>query len=106
MINANVRTLTIPAVDGVYERFVPVNANTTLDFDSGSGGTVTAGTVAIEAATVNSKVFSPVTGISPIDFATPLPQTIIDTPVQRVELTLAGFAGTATTIKLTATTWS
>jgi hypothetical protein len=49
--------------------------------------------------------FETVTGISPIDIAAPVTQTIENTPVSHLELTLAGFTGTADELEIAVNTY-
>ena len=105
-MSSQVTTKEIAAVDAAYEIDIKSGANTTVAFNDGVGGDATAGTITIKASAPGSKVFNDVAGITPIDIAAQEPQTILNTPAARLELTLAGFTGDAKTLKLVITTWT
>ena len=99
------RRIEIDAVDAVYPVQIPANGNTSIVFTKAEGGTATAGTIAMKASAPGALAFEPIAGISAIDLAAPIVQTIQGTPADRLELTLAGFTGTANKLILTVTSW-
>lgn len=90
----------IPATNGVH--LVDVHFNSSLQISLGEpiGGTQTAGTLTFQAKAPNAIAFEPITPINSIDIAAPVSFVIEKSPVFQLEVTVAGFSGTASSIQL------
>lgn len=98
------KIIEIDATNGAHVVVIPVSNSITVSYNKPLGGTATAGAISIKASVPSTNVFNDITGISDIVLATPEPQTISGVtsgpPADRLELTLAGFTGTASKLSL------
>ena len=93
------KNIEIDATNGAHIVDIPVSNSITVSYSKALNGTATGGAVSIKASVPSTNVFNDITGISDIVLLTPEPQTIAGVssgpPADRLELTLAGFTGTA-----------
>lgn len=97
----------IDAINDIYPKDVDAGPNMTINYDGSENGEVTAGMITIQAAPPGSDIFSPISGIDPIDISAPVPQTIIGTVADKLEFTLSGVsADSGAKIILITTAWA
>ncbi len=98
---SKVQVISFDAVDGVYNFPTHLDSKAQISLGATDDGTYTGGTLTFRAKAPSGFDFEDISPVNSIDISAPVSFTI-DNMIGELEITLAGFAGTATLMNVAA----